>query len=62
LTDEQSAAIQQVLVDSGAVRAVEDSIVKLRDESINAISSSKLSIEAIRALIELAHFVTDRSY
>jgi geranylgeranyl diphosphate synthase, type I len=62
LTDDQSAAIQQVLHDSGAVLAVEESIVTLRDESIGAISASKLQTDAVCALIELAHFVTDRSH
>ncbi len=62
LSDEHTKAIQQTLIDTGAVAAVERSITLLRDEAIDAISKSGLMPDAISALTDFAYFVTDREY
>jgi geranylgeranyl diphosphate synthase, type I len=62
LDHEQIAAIQEVLVDTGAAHQVESSITELRDEAIAAIRASTLSRVAVEALVDLALFVTDRDY
>lgn len=60
LTIEEIAGIQTVLVETGAVATVETQIGVLRDEAIKAICASAMTTEAIEALVELAHYVTDR--
>jgi geranylgeranyl diphosphate synthase, type I len=52
--------IQRVLVDTGAVEAVENDIHRLRDEAVGAIGFAGLSTYATENLVALAHFVTDR--
>jgi geranylgeranyl diphosphate synthase, type I len=60
LPNDQIAAIQQILVDTGAASAVSTDIDVLRDEALAAIATSGLLPEAVSALSELAHYVTDR--
>lgn len=55
-------AIQTVLTETGAAAAVEADIAVLRDRAVAAIGTSGLRREAIDALVELAHFVTDRDH
>ena len=62
LSDAQITDLQQILVDTGAVAAVEAAIARLRDEAIAVIGSSGLHTGAIYALVELAYFVTDRDH
>jgi geranylgeranyl diphosphate synthase type I len=62
LSDADIAAVQEVLVDTGAASAVEAEITRLRDEAVAAIDVSGLTGDATRALTELAHFVTDRTH
>lgn len=54
------ASIQSILVETGATDLVRAQINQLRDEAIAAIRPSGLTTEASDALIELAHYVTDR--
>jgi geranylgeranyl diphosphate synthase, type I len=60
LSGAEISSIQTVLVETGAADVVRAQINGLRDESINAIVSSGLTTEATNALVELAHYVTDR--
>lgn len=60
LTPAEIADIQMVLVETGAVATVETQIGVLRDEAIDAIRTSAMTTESIDALVELAHYVTDR--
>jgi geranylgeranyl diphosphate synthase, type I len=60
LSNDQITAIQQILVDTGAATAVSNDIDLLRDEALAAIATSALLPEAVSALSELAHYVTDR--
>jgi geranylgeranyl diphosphate synthase, type I len=62
LSTGQVCAIQQVLVETGAAQAVASSIIVLRDEALAAIAISGLLPEAVSALTELAHYVTDRDH
>ena len=62
LSTDQVCAIQQVLVETGAAKAVASSISVLRDEALAAIAISGLLPEAVCALTELAHYVTDRDH
>jgi geranylgeranyl diphosphate synthase type I len=54
------AAVQQVLVDTGALDAIEASITSLTDEAIDAIGTTEVTPEAKTALVDLAHFVARR--
>ncbi|HLT16789.1 MAG TPA: polyprenyl synthetase family protein [Acidimicrobiales bacterium] len=60
LDDEDIAAIQQVLTDTGAVRVIERSIDELTAEALAAIERADIAEEARAALVELAHFVAWR--
>ncbi|MGV3760195.1 MAG: polyprenyl synthetase family protein [Actinomycetota bacterium] len=60
LGDEDIAAIQQVLTDTGAVRVIERSIDDLTAEALTAIQRADITDEARQALVELAHFVAWR--
>jgi geranylgeranyl diphosphate synthase type I len=54
------AELQAVLVATGALDAVEDSIRELTDEAIGAIDGADITDAARSALVELAHFVASR--
>jgi geranylgeranyl diphosphate synthase, type I len=60
LSNEQICSIQQILVDTGAAKAVSNDIDQLRSKALAAVATSGLLPEAISALSELAHYVTDR--
>ncbi len=52
--------IQQVMVDTGAVAAIEASIDQLTTEAVTAIEQADIVPEATQALVDLAHFVAWR--
>ncbi|MFZ9731314.1 MAG: polyprenyl synthetase family protein [Ilumatobacteraceae bacterium] len=54
------AAVQQAIVDSGALNEMESTITRLTDEAISAIKQAPVSTEVKDRLTELAHFVSDR--
>jgi geranylgeranyl diphosphate synthase, type I len=54
------AGIQQVLVDTGAVEAIESSIDALTAEALDAVTTIDLTSEARQSLTELAEFVAWR--
>ncbi|SRR5581483_852463 len=60
LTAGDIAAIQTVLVDTGAVNAVEATIDRLTAEAIAAIETTPITADASRALVELAQYVAWR--
>ena len=60
LGDEDIAALQQVLVDSGAVAATEQLIDRLTGRAIDAIDAADITAEARDELVELARFVASR--
>lgn len=60
LDDQSVAAIQQVVVDTGALEETENVIRTLRDRAIDALDSSVLRGDAHGALVELADAVTRR--
>jgi geranylgeranyl diphosphate synthase, type I len=62
LSSAQIQSVQEVLVETGAVLAVTNSIDDLRDEALTAIAISGLLPEAITAFSELAHYVTNRDH
>ncbi len=55
------ARIQEVLIDTGAVAAMERSIDTLANEAIAAIKVADITDEARGALVDLAHFVAWRA-
>jgi geranylgeranyl pyrophosphate synthase len=55
------ARIQQVFVDTGAVRAIEASIDALTNQAIAAIKVADVTDEARGALVDLAQFVAWRA-
>lgn len=59
---EDIADLQEVLITTGAAAAVQEQILVLRDEAVRAVQGSALSTDAREALVELAHFVTDRDF
>ncbi len=60
LSADDVAAVQQVLVDTGAVAAIDASIEELTAEAIDAIADAPITEEARRALVELAQYVAWR--
>jgi geranylgeranyl diphosphate synthase, type I len=60
LTDAQVAAIQQVIVDTGALADLEATITSLTDEALVAIDKAPITVEARAELVELAHYVSWR--
>jgi geranylgeranyl diphosphate synthase, type I len=62
LTDDEVAAIQATLVDTGAVAEVEASISSLVGESLSSLEAAPLTAEAREHLIELAWFVAGRDH
>jgi geranylgeranyl diphosphate synthase type I len=60
LTDDEVAAIQQVIVDTGALADLESTITRLTDEAIAAIGRAAVTPEARGALVARAHYVSWR--
>ncbi len=60
LGDDEVAALQEVLADTGAVDRVEAAIAVLVDQAVAALETAGLTEEAGVALTELAHYVAGR--
>ncbi len=60
LSHQDLAKIQQVIVDTGALAALETKISSLVEQSITAIAQSSLNETAIKQLTELAEFIASR--
>jgi geranylgeranyl diphosphate synthase type I len=60
LGDEDVAAVQQVLRDTGAVAVIEDDIERLTRDALDAIAAADVTDDARAALVDLAHFVAWR--
>jgi geranylgeranyl diphosphate synthase type I len=60
LDDDGVAAIQQVLVDTGALGEVEELIERLAGEALDALDAAEVPDDARKALAELAHHVAWR--
>ena len=60
LTDDEVAALQQVLVDSGAKDHIEATIGDLTDVALHTLERSPLRPDAVDALTDLAHYVAAR--
>lgn len=60
LSAEEVARIQQVLVDTGALREIEEGIARLTSVATKAIEQAAITPYAKDALVELAHFVASR--
>jgi geranylgeranyl diphosphate synthase, type I len=60
LDDDDVAELQDVLLNCGAVEAVEASIDRLVSEAVEALDSAAVTDEAREALVELANFVAGR--
>ena len=54
------AAVQAVLVETGAVSEIESSIDRLTTYAISAIEQTPITLDASAALIELAEYVAWR--
>jgi len=60
LTDEDIAKIQQVVIDTGALRAMEDVISTNHAQAVQALNKSEMQGESFDALVHLADVVTQR--
>lgn len=60
LDEDEVAALQDVLLSSGAVETVEGNIDRLVAEAVEAIDGAGLAGEAQEALVELAYYVAGR--
>lgn len=60
LEDDEIVAIQQVIVETGALTDLEATIARLTDEAVAAISHVDISTEARDELVALAAFVSQR--
>lgn len=60
LDDDEVAAIQDVLRDTGAVATIEADIERLTQSALEAIEVASITDEARTALVDLAHFVAWR--
>jgi geranylgeranyl diphosphate synthase, type I len=60
LSDEEVAAVQQVLIETGAVAEIDASIAQLRSQAVAAIEAADVAPGAAEALVELAEFVATR--
>ena len=61
LTDEDIAEIQQVVIDTGALKAMEDLISKNHAQAVKALDKSWMHGESYDALVHLADVVTQRT-
>lgn len=60
LTDAEVASIQQVIVDTGALADLEQTITRLTDEALVAIDVAPIGQDARDELVQLAHYVSWR--
>jgi len=60
LSEEAVTRIQEVFVATGAVEAIESRIDHLTSAAISAIATGAITVDARRALVDLAHFVAWR--
>ncbi|CAB4547369.1 unannotated protein [freshwater metagenome] len=60
LADDDVARIQQVIVDTGALADLEDTIMRLTDEALTAIERACIVDTARDELVQLAHYVSWR--
>jgi geranylgeranyl diphosphate synthase type I len=60
LDEDDVAALQDVLLSSGAVETVESNIDRLVAEAVDALAGAGLTAEAHDALVELAYYVAGR--
>lgn len=60
LDEDEVAALQDVLLTSGAVETIEGNIDRLVAEAVEAIDGAGLAGEALEALVELAYYVAGR--
>ncbi|MEA2826813.1 MAG: geranylgeranyl diphosphate synthase, type [Actinomycetota bacterium] len=60
LTDDEIVALQEILVDTGAVKQLETRIDALVESAVEALEQAPLAEEAVAALAELAFFVAGR--
>jgi geranylgeranyl diphosphate synthase type I len=60
LTDTDVAALQQVLVDTGALAEIESLVDELTGRAIDAIEAAEVAPEARDELVELARYVASR--
>jgi len=60
LSDDEVAAVQQVLVDTGARAEIDARIDRLTAQAVDALDHVDLVAEAHTALVELAHYVASR--
>ena len=60
LSDDQVGTIQQVIIDTGALAALERHITELADDAVAALDRADLTAEATSELVALATFVADR--
>jgi geranylgeranyl diphosphate synthase, type I len=60
LTDDDVVLIQRVLVETGALAAIEGEIERLTAAAIDALAAAPIAAEAAKELIDLAHFVATR--
>ncbi|MDO8392181.1 MAG: polyprenyl synthetase family protein [Actinomycetota bacterium] len=61
LGDEQVARVQQVIVDTGALADLEDTIVRLTAEAVEAIAHAPITTPARDELVALAAYVSQRT-
>ena len=62
LSDDDIAALQEVLIESGAVERIEQRIDGLVAEAVVAMDRAPLTAEARRALSDLAYYVAGRDH
>lgn len=62
LTSDELSQLQQVMVDTGAVAAIESEISSLVDEAMDVLTGLDLEGDAGNALADLAHFVAYRTH
>jgi geranylgeranyl diphosphate synthase type I len=60
LTDDEVAAIQDVLIETGALSELESQIDALATEALSSLDSAPLSDDARKGLDELARYVAWR--
>jgi geranylgeranyl pyrophosphate synthase len=61
LSDDDISKIQHVVIETGALQAMEDVISANHSEAIDALKKSEMQGESFDALVHLADVVTQRS-